>query len=111
MQKIKCGDVVVAIAGKNKGSQGKLLAKKNVRVNAKVSKNMVLVEGLNIVKRHQKPTQQGQKGQIVSKEAYIDMSNIALWNPLTQKADKVKIQEKDGKKIRVFKSSGEAVDE
>jgi large subunit ribosomal protein L24 len=104
MQKIKRNDEVVVIAGKDKGKRGKVL---KVLAN-----DRLLVSGVQIVKKHQKPNPQlGVPGGIVEKEAPIQVSNVGLYNPATQKADRVgfKVLE-DGKKIRVFKSNGEAVD-
>ncbi len=104
MRKIKRDDEVVVIAGRDKGKRGKVL-----RV---LDENRVLVAGIQMIKKHQKPNpQMGIPGGIVQKEAPIQVSNIALYNPETQKADRVgfKIQE-DGKKVRVFKSTGAVVD-
>lgn len=104
MQKIKRNDEVVVIAGKDKGKRGKVL---------KVLENdRLLVSGVQVVKKHQKPNPQlGVPGGIIEKEAPIQISNVGLYNPATQKADRVgfKVLE-DGTKIRVFKSNGEAVD-
>ncbi|MCK9504813.1 MAG: 50S ribosomal protein L24 [Porticoccaceae bacterium] len=103
-RKIKTNDDVVVLAGKDKGKRGKVL---------KVLDNgRLLVSGIQMVKKHQKPNPQlGTPGGIVEKEASIDVSNVALYNPETRKADRVgfKVQE-DGKKVRVFKSSGTPVD-
>lgn len=103
-RKIKTNDDVVILAGKDKGKRGKVL---------KVLENgRLLVSGIQMVKKHQKPNPQlGIQGGIVEKESSIDVSNVALYNPETRKADRVgfKVQE-DGKKVRVFKSSGAAVD-
>lgn len=110
MAKILKGDTVIVIAGGNgkkpaknhsKGVQGKVLAVKG---------DQVLVEGVNLVKKHQKPNRMtGQEGSIVEQEAYIDISNVAIFNAATQKADRVGYQVVDGKKIRVYKSNGEPV--
>lgn len=103
--KIKTGDEVIFIAGKDKGRRGKVLS-----VDKKAQR--VLVEGLNLMKKHVRPNpQQGQQGGIVEKEASVHISNVAIFNPLTQKADRVgyKILE-DGSKIRVFKSDNERID-
>jgi len=103
MQKIKQGDEVVVIVGKDKGKLGKV---------AKVlNNNKVLVEGINIVKRHQRGNPNlGVAGGIVDKNMPIDVSNVALYNPKTKKADRVgfRILE-DGKKVRFFKSTNEVV--
>lgn len=104
MRKIKRDDEVIVIAGRDKGKRGKV-----VRVTAD---NRLVVSGINTIKKHQKPNpQMGVAGGIVEKEAPIQVSNVAIFNPATQKADRVgfKVLE-DGKKIRVFKSNGEAVD-
>lgn len=104
MRKIKRDDEVVVIAGRDKGKRGKVL-----RV---LDESRLLVSGIQMIKKHQKPNpQMGIPGGIVQKEAPIQVSNIALYNPETQKADRVgfKIQE-DGKKVRVFKSTGAVVD-
>jgi large subunit ribosomal protein L24 len=104
MRKIKRDDEVVVIAGRDKGKRGKV-----VRV---LADNRLVVSGINMIKKHQKPNPQaGVAGGIVEKEAAIQDSNVAIYNAATQKADRVgfKILE-DGKKIRVFKSNGEAVD-
>jgi len=104
MLKIKRDDEVVVIAGKDKGKRGKVLKV--------LEKNRLLVAGVQMVKKHQKPNPQaGVVGGIIEKEAPIQVSNVALFNGATSKGDRVgfKILE-DNKKIRIFKSSGEAVD-
>ena len=104
MRKIKCNDEVIVIAGKDKGKQGKV-----VKV---LDDNLLIVSGIQMVKKHQKPNPQiGQPGGIVERESPIQLSNVAIFNRSTKKADKIgfKIQE-DGKKIRIFKSNNEAVD-
>lgn len=105
MNKIKKGDVVIALAGKDKGKQGKVL-------RVLPSKNRAVVEGINTVKKHVKPNpQKNVTGGIVAQEASIDMSNLALYNPLTKKADKVRIKTlEDGRRVRIFKSNDELVD-
>ena len=104
MLKIKRDDEVVVIAGKDKGKRGKVL---------KVLENdRLLVSGIQMIKKHQKPNPQaGVAGGIIEKEAPIQVSNVALFNSATNKGDRVgfKVLE-DNKKIRIFKSSGEAVD-
>jgi len=103
MLKIKRDDEVIVIAGRDKGKRGKV-----VRVLAE----RVIVSGINIVKKHQKPNPQaGVAGGIIEKEASIHTSNVALYNPATKQADRVgfKILE-NGDKVRVFKSNGEAVE-
>ena len=104
MSKIHKGDQVVLNTGKDKGKRGTVLSI--------LDSGHVVVEGLNVVKKHAKPNpMKGITGGIINKEMPIDISNVALFNAATQKADRVgyKIL-KDGKKVRVFKSNGEAVD-
>ncbi len=104
MARIRKGDQVVVLAGKDKGRRGSVL-----RV---LDDGHVVVEGINRVKKHQKPNPfKGTTGGIVEKEMPLDASNLALFNPGTQKADRVgfKVLE-DGRKVRVFKSNGEMVD-
>ena len=104
MNKIRKGDDVVVIAGKDKGKRGTVLS----RVDA----DSLLVEGINRVKKHTKPNpMKGQPGGIVEKEMPIQVSNVALFNPATKKADRVGVRIlDDGRKVRVFKSNGEVVD-
>lgn len=100
--KIKKGDKVVIITGKDKGKTGEVL-------QILVDENRALVQGINLVKRHTKPSAAGQGG-IVSKEASIHLSNVALADPKSGKATRVGFKvEKDGKKVRVAKRSGEVV--
>ena len=104
MLKIKRDDEVIVIAGKDKGKRGKVLKV--------LEKNRLLVAGVQMIKKHQKPNPQaGVAGGIIEKEAPIQVSNVALFNSTTNKGDRVgfKVLE-DNKKIRIFKSSGEAVD-
>lgn len=104
MRKIKRNDEVIVITGKDKGKRGK--------VNRVLSDDRLIVSGVQIIKKHQKPNpQMGVAGGIIEKEAPIQASNVAIFNPKTNKADRVgfKVQE-DGNKIRVFKSNGEAID-
>ena len=103
MLKIKRDDEVVVIAGKDKGKRGKI-----VKV---LDDNKLIVSGVQIVKKHQKPNpQRGINGGIVEKEAAIDASNVAIFNPATEKADRVGIREEDGKRVRFFKSNNELID-
>ncbi|SMB23663.1 50S ribosomal protein L24 [Sterolibacterium denitrificans] len=104
MNKIRKGDNVVVIAGKDKGKRGVVVAR--------VDEQRVLVEGVNRVKKHAKPNpMKGQQGGIVEKEMPIQVSNVALFNPATQKADRVGIKIlDDGRKVRVYKSNSEVVD-
>lgn len=104
MRKIKKGDDVIIIAGKDKGKRGTVL---RVRPDERV-----YVEGVNLVKRHTRPNPNlGLPGGIVEKEAALHVSNVALFNPATGKADRVgfKVLE-DGRKVRFFKSNNELVD-
>lgn len=103
MKRIKKGDQVVVIAGKDKGRQGTVL---------KVSDDSVIVEAVNMVKKHTRPNPMaGVEGGIVDKEMPLAISNVMLFNPMTNKGDRVgfKILE-DGRKVRYFKSNGEVVD-
>ncbi len=104
MSKIHKGDQVVLNTGKDKGKRGTVLSV--------LDSGHVVVEGLNVAKKHAKPNpMKGIAGGIVSKEMPIDISNVAVFNVATQKADRVGYKMlKDGKKVRVFKSNGEAVD-
>ena len=104
MQRIRKGDEVVVITGRDKGKRGTVLR----RVNA----DYLVVEGVNRAKKHQRPNpMKGVTGGIVDKDMPIHVSNIALFNPQTQKADRVGFKRlEDGRKVRVFKSNGEQVD-
>ena len=104
MQRIRKGDEVVVITGRDKGKRGTVLR----RVNA----DYLVVEGVNRAKKHQRPNpMKGVTGGIVDKDMPIHVSNIALFNPQTQKADRVGFKRlDDGRKVRVFKSNGEQVD-
>jgi len=104
MNKMRKGDAVIVIAGKDKGKRG--------TVTSRVDAARVVVEGVNRVKKHVKPNpMKGQQGGIVEQEMPIQISNVALYNPATQKADRVGIKTlEDGRKVRVFKGNGEVVD-
>ena len=104
MRKIKKGDDVVVLVGKDKGRRGTVL-----RV---LSDMKLVVEGVNKVKKHAKPNPvQNAPGGIIEKEMPIQFSNVALFNPITQKADRVGIKVlEDGRKVRFYKSNGEVVD-
>jgi large subunit ribosomal protein L24 len=104
MRKIRKGDQVVVIAGKDKGKRGAVLTV--------TAPEHVVVEGVNRVKKHQRPNpMRNQTGGIVEFEKAVHVSNVAILNPATQKADRVgfKILD-DGRKVRVFKSNGEMID-
>ena len=104
MKKIKVNDSVVVIAGKDKGKTG--------LVTKVLENNRVLVEGINMVKKHQKPNPNANEpGGIVNKAMPLQISNIALANSVTGKADRVGIKTlEDGRKVRFFKSNGEVLD-
>jgi large subunit ribosomal protein L24 len=104
MEKIRKGDDVVVVAGRDKGKRGTVLNR--------VDGEHLLVEGVNRVKKHTRPNpMRGQSGGIVEKEMPIHLSNVALFNPATQKADRVGVKVlEDGRKVRVFKSNGELVE-
>lgn len=103
MDKIKKGDEVVIIAGRDKGKRG--------TVNSRVNETHLLVEGVNLVKKHQKPNpMKGVAGGVIEKSMPIDQSNLMLLNPATGKGDRVGFRVlEDGTKVRVFKSNGEQV--
>jgi large subunit ribosomal protein L24 len=103
MNKIRKGDEVVVIAGRDKGRRGTVV---------KVLDDKVLVENVNMIKRHTKPNPQRQiQGGIIEKEAAIDLSNVALWNPVTKKGDRIGLRTlADGRKVRFFKSNKEVID-
>lgn len=103
MEKIRKGDEVIVIAGKDKGKRGAVVRRVGVE--------HVVVEGVNRVKKHVKPNPvKGVVGGVVDKDMPLHVSNVSLYNPATKKADRVgfKLLE-DGKKVRVFKSNGEVV--
>ena len=104
MEKIRKGDQVVVLSGRDKGRRGAVL-----RV---LPGREVLVENLNRVKRHQKPNpQRNVPGGIVEKEMPMPAAKVALWNPAAKKADRVGFKTlADGKKVRFFKSNGEVID-
>ena len=102
MRKIKKSDDVIVIAGKDKGNRGSVV---------RVLDDQVLVSGINKVKKHQKPNPvKGLAGGIVEIEKPIHISNVAIYNAATKKADRVGVKSlEDGRKVRVFKSSGEVI--
>ena len=103
MNRIRKGDQVLVIAGKNKGQRGDVL---------RVADDRVFVSNVNLVKRHTKPNPQAnQAGGIVEREASIHLSNVQLFNPATNKGERVGTKTlEDGRKVRVFRSNGEVVD-
>ena len=102
MRKIKKGDNVVVIAGRDKGKRGDV---------TRVLAEHVVVAGINQVKKHQRPNpMKGEQGGIVSIDAPIHVSNVAVYNPVTQKADRIGFRTlNDGRKVRFFKSNGEVL--
>ncbi len=104
MNRIRKGDTVVVTAGRDKGRTGAV-----IKV---LDDDHVVVENVNMVKKHQKPNpNRGTPGGIVQKEAPLHASNVSLWNPATKKADRVGFRKlEDGRKVRFFKSNGEVVD-
>lgn len=100
---VKKGDKVVVISGKDKGKQGTILS-------AFPKQNRVLVEGVNIVKKHSKPSQLNPQGGIISREAAIHASNVMPLDPKSGKPTRVGYKIEDGKKVRVAKISGESLD-
>jgi large subunit ribosomal protein L24 len=104
MQRVRKGDEVIVIAGRDKGKRGTVLR----RVDAE----HLVVEGVNRVKKHQRPNpMKGVTGGIVDKDMPIHVSNVALFNPASKKGDRIGFKTlEDGRKVRVFKSNGEQVD-
>ncbi|MEK5171766.1 50S ribosomal protein L24 [Heyndrickxia sp. FSL W8-0496] len=100
---VKKGDKVMVITGKDKGKTGVILA-------AFPKKDRVIVEGVNIVKKHSKPSQANPQGGIINFEAAIHVSNVMLLDPKTNEPTRVGYQEVNGKKVRVAKKSGEVLD-
>ncbi|WP_058615872.1 50S ribosomal protein L24 [Tepidimonas taiwanensis] len=103
MNKIRTGDEVIVIAGRDKGKRGRVLRR--------ADEERVVVEGVNVVKKHVRPNPlKGVPGGIVEKTMPIHQSNVAIFNPATGKADRVGVKVlADGKKVRVYKSSGEEI--
>jgi large subunit ribosomal protein L24 len=102
MERIRKGDEVVVIAGRDKGKRGVVLTR--------VDENHVVVEGINVVKKHVRPNpMKGVTGGITDKTLPIDQSNVMLFNAGTNKGDRVGFKEVDGRKVRVFKSNGAVV--
>ena len=104
MKKIRKGDQIVVTTGKDKGKRGTVLKV--------LPTEQVIVEGINVVKRHTKPNPQlGTPGGIISQEKPLHISNVAIFNPMTSKPDRVGIKTlEDGRKVRFFKSNQEVVD-
>ena len=102
MRKIRVNDEIIVIAGRDKGRRG--------TISRLVGSDKVVVSGVNIVKKHQKPNPQaGVTGGIIEKEAPLQISNVAILNTNTQKADRVGFKVQDGKKVRIYKSTGEVI--
>jgi large subunit ribosomal protein L24 len=103
MNKIRTGDEVIVIAGRDKGKRGAVVSR--------VNDSMLLIDGINLVKKHAKPNpMKGVTGGIIEKTMPIHQSNVAIFNVATGKADRVGIKlQADGKRVRVFKSSGEEI--
>jgi large subunit ribosomal protein L24 len=102
MNKIRKGDQVIVLTGRDKGKRG--------TVTARVDEDHVLVEGINVVKKHVKPNpMKGTTGGVVDKTMPIHQSNVAIWNAAAGKADRVGIKTEGDKRVRVFKSSGEEI--
>ncbi len=104
MSKLRKGDDVVVLSGRDKGKRGTVLQI--------IENNRILIDNVNVIKKHVKPNpNRGETGGIIEREAPIQISNVALFNPNTNKADRVgyKVLE-DGRKVRVFKSDGEVAD-
>jgi large subunit ribosomal protein L24 len=105
MKRIKKGDEVIVISGKDKGRRGTVISLDD-------DDDKVLIEGINVVKKHQKPNPNaGVQGGIIDSERAIHVSNVMLFNPVTGKGDRVGSKTlEDGRKVRFFKSNGEVVD-
>jgi len=105
MNRIKKGDEVIVIAGKDKGRRGTVISVNNID-------DQVLVEGVNVVKKHQKPNPNaGVQGGIVDQEREIHISNVMIFNPASGKGDRVGVKTlEDGRRVRFFKSNNEVVD-
>ena len=101
--KIRCNDEVIVLTGKNKGKRGKI---KKV-----LSTGKVIIDGINLVKKHQKPNAAAKKqGGIIKQEAAIEISNIKLFNGITGKGDRVGFRFENGKKVRFFKSNSKTIE-
>ena len=104
MNKIRKGDQVIVTTGRDKGKRG--------TVSLRVDDDHIVVDGVNMVKKHVKPNpMKGTTGGIIDKEMPIHVSNVAVFNPTTQKADRVGVKQlDDGRRVRIFKSNGEMLD-
>lgn len=103
MLKIRREDEVVVLAGKDKGRRG--------RVRKVVDADRVIVAGINMIKKHTRPNPQaGVQGGIVEREAPIQVSNVAIFNPQTSRADRVGFRVEEGRKVRIYKSTGAVID-
>ncbi len=101
--KIKKGDRVVVLSGKDVGKEGEI-------TRVLVERNRVIVDGVNVAKRHQKATKSTMQGGIIDKDMPIHVSNVAIYNPVTQKPDRIGFRMlEDGRKVRFFKSNGEVI--
>lgn len=104
MLKIRKDDEVVVIAGRDRGKRGSVLQV--------LKDGRLLVSGVNIIKKHQRPNPNvGQAGGIVEREAPIQVSNVAIWNNEAEKADRVGFRTEEGKKVRIFKSSDKVIED
>lgn len=103
MKRIRKGDQVVVITGKDKGKRGEVI---------RVLDEKIFVQNINMIKRHTRPNPQtNQPGGIIEREAAIDISNVMLFNPGTNKGDRVGVKMlEDGRKVRIYRSSGEVID-
>ena len=105
MQRLKKGDEVIVIAGKDKGKRGEI-----ARLVLKNGRQKLIVDGINVAKKHVKPNPQvNEVGGVVSREMPIDASNVMLFNPKIARGDRVGFRLHEGKKVRYFKSNGEVV--
>jgi large subunit ribosomal protein L24 len=104
MKKIRKGDLVILITGRDKGRRGAVIEV--------LADDRVRVEGLNMSKKHQRPNPQiGQQGGIIEREAPLHVSNVQLYNPVTKKGDRVGFKDlENGRKVRIFRSNNEVVD-
>lgn len=100
--KIKTGDNVIMLSGKDKGKKGKVL-------KAFPSTGKVVVEGINILKKHQKARQQGKSGEVIELPSPVDASNVALIDPKSNKATRINYKVEGGKKVRVSNKSGQVI--